>query len=31
MTTDLPSFRRVYTNLRGSTSFSVQWVPLREC
>ncbi len=31
MTTDVPEFRQVYKNLRGSSYFDVKWLPLRNC
>jgi hypothetical protein len=31
MTSDLPEFRQVYRDLRGSTYFDAKWAPLRNC
>jgi hypothetical protein len=31
MTTDVPGFRQVLSNLRGSSSFEIRWLPLRTC
>jgi hypothetical protein len=31
MTTDVPGFRQVMSNLRGSSSFEIRWLPLRTC